>query len=129
MRHRRKSISLIKKINLKNYLTSKNGQIYTALVTEVCYIHFRSVIFPENDCNKKFAAKSGSYLANEPLYQKCASSNPTEMSSSCRRYRRGVNRTRTHGERAFLPSWLKSVFFCILLSKNVILFNRKNIFP
>ena len=70
MRHRRKSISLIKKINLKNYLTSKNGQIYTALVTEVCCIHFRSVIFPENDCNKKFAAKSGSYLANEPLNQK-----------------------------------------------------------
>jgi hypothetical protein len=35
VRHRKKSISLIKIINRKNYLTSKNGQIYTAFVTGV----------------------------------------------------------------------------------------------
>ena len=61
-------------------------------------------------------------------FLKTRSFNALEMSSACWHYCHGLNRTRTHGEWAFLPSWLKS-FFCILLSKNRILFNRKNIFP
>ena len=74
-------------------------------------------------CNKKFTAKSGSYLANEPLNWKSASTiqwKCPQLSGATVAVSIGPElmeneRFSHHGSKAF---------FCILLSKNRILFNR-----
>ena len=53
MRHRKKSISLIKIINHKNYLTSENGRIYTAFVTGVYTENYFESFLRSRAHNKK----------------------------------------------------------------------------